>query len=118
MGSTGIDGIFRGQDGKIYIVESKASGVKEGCKAGNLCSSNDGKQMSRSWLNEERLIKAELDENDIEQILDGLSDSDGTVVRLYAGTNKAGETRFYEIKDKGGSLTDVAVDRKGNEYGF
>ncbi len=118
VGSTGIDGIFRGQDGKIYIVESKASGVKEGCKGGSLCKSDDGKQMSRGWLNEERLSNTGIKDRDLEMIMDSLKKGDGEVVRLYAGINKAGETHFYEITDKGGSMTNVVVERQGNEYKF
>ncbi|SIS40742.1 hypothetical protein [Neptunomonas antarctica] len=60
VGSKGIDSIYRGKDGKIYIVESKASGSKDSasCKAGSLCTSNDGKQMSQEWLYNDRLKNA------------------------------------------------------------
>jgi len=51
-------------------------------------------------------------------IIEGLRKDDGTVVRLYSGTNAKGETRFYEIKDKAGSKMDVTVDRAGSEYQF
>ncbi len=123
-GSTGIDGIFRGKDGKIYIVESKTTGVSEGCKAGSLCNTKTGKQMSRDWLLEKdangvsRLEKAGLSKSEIDDVIDGLDLNDGTVVRLYSGTNAKGETHFYEVKDKNGSKTDVIVDRAGNEYEF
>lgn len=45
--------------------------------------------------------------------------NDGSVVRLYAGTNAKGETRFYEIKDHpSGDPGKVSVDRAGKEYQF
>ncbi len=114
-GSTGIDGIFKGKDGKIYIVESKTTGVSEGCKAGSLCNTKSGKQMSRDWI-KERLDAAGVSKADQKKVLSGLKSNDGSVVRLYSGTNAKGETRFYEVKDKNGSQTDVVVDRAGNEY--
>ena len=117
-GSTGIDGIFRGKDGKIYIVESKTTGVSEGCKAGSLCNTKSGKQMSRDWVNDERLETAGINEVDRIKILNSLENNDGNVVRLYSGTNAKGETRFYEIKDKNGSNSDVVVDRAGTDYEF
>ena len=123
-GSTGIDGIFRGKDGKIYIVESKTTGVGEGCKAGSLCNTKSGKQMSRDWLLEKdakgvsRLEKAGLTRSEIWQVIKGLNNNDGSVTRLYSGTNSKGESRFYEIKDKGNSSSDVKVDRANNEYQF
>ena len=116
-GSTGIDGIFRGKDGKIYIVESKTTGVSEGCKAGSLCNTKSGKQMSRDWV-ENRLDAAGVSSAEKSKILKGLAKNDGSIVRLYSGTNAKGETRFYEIKDKAGSTTDVTVDRANNEYQF
>ena len=123
-GSTGIDGIFRGKDGKIYIVESKTTGVSEGCKAGSLCNTKTGKQMSRDWLLEKdangvsRLEKAGLTRAEIRQVTKGLNNNDGSVTRLYSGTNSKGETHFYEIKDNGNSSSDVKVDRANNEYKF
>ncbi len=119
-GAWGIDSIYKSKDGKtIYIIESKASGVKEGCKAGGLCSTKDGKQGSRGWINRDRLEAAGLDDAERTQVLRGLEgEGDVRVVRLYAGTNARGETRFYEIRDKNGSRTDVVVDRAGKEYQF
>ncbi len=117
-GSTGIDSIYKGKDGKIYIVESKTTGVSEGCKAGSLCNTTSGKQMSQDWINKERLEAAGLSDAEVKKVLRGLDRDNGTVVRLYSGTNAKGETRFYEIKDKNGSKTDVVVDRAGNEYQF
>jgi hypothetical protein len=117
-GSQGIDGIYRGNDGKIYIVESKATGAKypESCKAGGLCTSNDGQQMSRDWLNKDRLEAAGLNSDEIKEVQDGLDN--GNTVRLYAGTNANGKTKFYQIHDQPGSTSRVKVDRAGNPYQF
>ncbi|TCK03632.1 polymorphic toxin-type HINT domain-containing protein [Marinobacterium mangrovicola] len=119
-GSSGIDSIYRGNDGKIYIVESKATGAKypESCKAGSLCTSNDGQQMSQDWINDDRLAAAGLEPDEIAEVRTGLSKNDGTVVRLYGGTNAAGNTKFYEIHDQPGSTSRVKVDRAGSEYQF
>jgi len=118
-GSTGIDSIYKGKDGKIYIVESKTTGVGEGCKAGSLCNTKSGKQMSREWINDERLQAAGITSAaERRKILSGLRKNDNSIVRLYSGTNAKGETRFYEVKDKKGSSSDVVVDRVGNEYEF
>jgi hypothetical protein len=118
-GKSGIDSVYQDpKTGKIYIVESKASGVKEGCKAGSLCTVNDGsKQMSRDWI-KDRLDAAGVSEAEKLKVINGLAKKDGSVVRLYSGTNAKGETRFFEIKDKNGSSTDVVVDRANNEYQF
>ncbi len=53
--------------------------------------------MSREWLNEQRLRGAGLSKETTDQVLDGLDS--GEVVRLYAGTDKNGQTEFYEIRD-------------------
>ncbi len=93
--------------------------MKEGCKAGSLCSTEDGMQMSQDWINEKRLEAAGIDKQLRKRILKGLDKNDGTVVRLYAGTNAQGKTRFYEIKDHpSGDPKRVIVDRAGNEYQF
>lgn len=120
-GSQGIDGIYRGNDGKIYIVESKATGAKyaESCKASGLCMTKEsGQQMSKDWINQKRLEKAGLDDDEIEEVLQGLKENDGTVVRLYGGTNAAGNTKFYEIHDQPGSTSRVKVDPAGSPYQF
>ena len=74
--------------------------------------------MSQDWINKERLEAAGLSDAEVKKVLRGLDRDNGTVVRLYSGTNAKGETRFYEIKDKNGSKTDVVVDRANNEYQF
>jgi len=121
VGSTGIDSIFRGKDGKIYIVESKSSGSKdyESCKAGSLCTTKgSGQQMSQDWINRERLEASGLKPHEVDQVLEGLDENDGSVVRLYAGTSASGQTKFYEIHDRPGSTSKVTVDRAGDEYEF
>lgn len=119
-GSSGIDSIYRGKDGKIYIVESKATGTKypESCTAGSLCTSNDGQQMSQDWINRKRLEASGLKSHEVDQVLEGLDENDGSVVRLYAGTSASGQTKFYEIHDRPGSTSKVTVDRAGDEYEF
>ena len=74
--------------------------------------------MSRDWLNEDRLRDAGLEEGEIREVIKGLKDNDGSIVRLYAGTNASGQTKFYEIHDQPGSTSKVKVDRAGNEYQF
>ena len=120
-GSSGIDSIYRVKDGKIYIVESKATGAKypESCKAGSLCMTKEsGQQMSRDWINRKRLEDAGLNGDEIEEVLQDLDKNDGTVVRLYGGTNAAGNTNFYEIHDQPGSTSRVKVDPAGSPYQF
>ena len=69
------------------------------------------------WI-ENRLDAAGVSSAEKSKILKGLVKNDGSVVRLYSGTNAKGKTRFYEIKDRNGSKTDVIVDRASNEYEF
>ncbi len=109
-GVQGIDSIFRDpESGTIYIVESKASGVSEGCPSNRLCKLAGGeRQMSREWLNRERLEDAGLSEDEIRETLSGLRTGD--TVRLYAGTSKVGVTEFYEIRDA--TSPDGRIDRK------
>jgi len=52
----------------------------------------------------------------LDQVLEGLDESDGSVVRLYAGASASGQTKFYEIHDGPGSTSKVTVDRAGDEY--
>ncbi len=54
----------------------------------------------------------------LDQVLKGLDENDGSVVRLYAGTSASGQTKFYEIHDRPGSTSKVTVDRAGDEYEF
>ncbi|GGK65874.1 polymorphic toxin-type HINT domain-containing protein [Amphritea balenae] len=117
-GSKGVDSIYRVKGGTIYIVESKGSAVKESCTPGRLCKTKTGRQMSKDWLNPKRLGEAGLDDDEIAEVMRGLEKNNGSVVRLYAGTNKAGKTQFYEITDKDGSTSEVIRAPVGNEYKF
>lgn len=115
-GIQGIDAIFRDPDsGKIYIVESKASGVSEGCTARSLCKLAGGeRQMSREWLSRSRLEDAGLSAIEADEALAGLRT--GETIRVYAGTNRNGQTEFYRIRDvvqSDGTIdqNNVVVDR-------
>jgi len=52
--------------------------------------------MSQDWINRERLEESGLKSHEVDQVLEGLDENDGSVVRLYAGTSASGQTKFYE----------------------
>lgn len=74
--------------------------------------------MSQDWINRKRLEPSGLKSHEVDQVLEGLDENDGSVVRLYAGTSASGQTKFYEIHDRPGSTSKVTVDRAGDEYEF
>ncbi|MFV0478362.1 MAG: polymorphic toxin-type HINT domain-containing protein, partial [Parahaliea sp.] len=120
VGTSGIDSLYEASDGTIYIIESKASGSKEWVEGNNRLGQlskkpADGQQMSKGWLTGgERLKNAGLDRSQIAKVENGLGKNDGSVVRLYAGTDTNGQTKFYEITD----VNNYEVTVSDTEYVF
>jgi len=76
-GSQGIDGIYRHPNPPPDFVITEAK-----YNTSPLGKTKDGKQMSNDWVTNKRLKKADLSREEIDQILDGLADKDGSVQKL------------------------------------
>jgi hypothetical protein len=102
QGKKGIDGIFKDPQGNYVIVESKTTGGKkptdpEGCVA-KLCSTKEnGRQMSRTWI-ENNLKDSVPDPAEREEILRAIENKE--IKKVYAQTDANGTT-FHEIIDVG-----------------
>lgn len=111
QGKKGIDGIFKDPQGNYVIVESKTTGgIKpsdpEGCVAKLCQTQNNGRQMSREWI-ENNLKDSVPDPAEREAILEAIKK--GEVKKVYAQTDANGTT-FHEV-------IDVAGDRKAVKLG-
>lgn len=107
-GQTGIDAIYKDQNGNFVIVESKATGgVKPndpcGTK-GDLCTVKSGeRQMSDVWLRQRinELTAPPLAQADLKKLQDEAKKDPMTVQKVLSRTDKDGDTSFHQINNKG-----------------
>jgi len=94
QGRNGIDGIFRGPDGRFYITESKTSTV-DGDGQALSATLRDGDQLSNEWIRN-RIAMSGLSVSDQMALARALDRNE--VVRLVARSNQIQGTRFFEAR--------------------
>lgn len=102
-GETGIDGIYKHPNPPpdFVITEAKFNTARLG-------KTKDGKQMGNKWVNEERLRKAGMDEDQIDDIIDALKDNDGSVEKLLI-RNKSDGSLVVKSLDKNAKIIGKAL---------
>lgn len=116
-GQKGIDGIYKDKDGNYVIVESKATGGvnpsdPEGCVAG-LCNTGDGRQMSKDWIAKRINGDDSLTAVQKLEIMTGLNSKPPKTKRIYAQSDDASGTKYFEIVDRNGS-SDAEIGKPWN----
>ena len=99
-GANGIDGVYKGANPPPdYIINEAKYGTSQ------LGMTADGKQMSNTWVTDKRLREAGIPEDDIDNILDGLADNDGTVQKLVTRNLPDGQLEMKELNAVGNKKT-------------
>lgn len=91
-GQQGIDGIYNHPNPPpdFVITEAKYNTARLG-------KTKDGKQMSNKWVNDERLRKAGMNEEQRDDIIDALRNNDGTVQKLLIRNKPDGSLVVKEL---------------------
>jgi len=91
-GANGIDGVYKGANPPpdYIITEAKYD-------TSQLGMTTDGKQMSDTWLTRESLRDANIPDEDIDKVLDGLFANDGTVQKLVVRNKPDGQSEMKEL---------------------
>jgi len=115
-GQKGIDAIFKDKDGNYVIVESKATGGvnpsdPEGCVAGLCNTKNDGRQMSKTWIIKRIEADSSLTKTEQDKIIKGLDAKPPTTKRIYAQSDDASGTNYFEITDRNGMTDDAQIGK-------
>jgi len=110
-GANGIDGVYKGANPPpdYIITEAKYDTSRLGM-------TTDGRQMSNDWVTRERLIKAGIPRNDIDNILDGLADNDGTVQKLVIRNLPDGQLEMKELNIAGKKKTIKQYEKERENY--